>query len=58
MGVQRGPMLTGDAPKGAVRTGIVGKDIGTRLTRANFGAALLAAASDRSLIGRMPAVGN
>ncbi len=56
--VLRGPMLTDDPAKGEYRMGAVGKDIGTKLTRADFAAALLAAATDPQLIGQMPAVSN
>ncbi len=56
--VLRGPMLTDDAARGAYRMGAVGKDIGTKLTRADFAAAILSAASNPKLIGEMPAVSN
>jgi putative NADH-flavin reductase len=56
--VLRGPMLTDDPATGIIRQGGVGKDVGTKITRADFAAALLAAVNDPTLIGKMPAVSN
>ncbi len=56
--IVRGPMLTDDAATGTVRAGGVGKDIGTRLTRADFAAFLLKQISDPIWSRKMPAISN
>lgn len=54
----RAPMLTDDPAKGAVRMGGVGKDVGTRLSRADFAAELLRQVDDPTWVGKAPAISN
>jgi putative NADH-flavin reductase len=56
--IVRGPMLTDDPPTGHVRAGGVGKDIGTRLARADFAAFLLQQVNDRTWLRKAPAISN
>lgn len=56
--IVRGPMLTDDPATGHVRAGGVGKDIGTRLSRADFAAFLLAQIDSAQWLRRMPAISN
>lgn len=56
--VVRGPMLTDDPATGNVRAGGVGKDIGTRLSRADFAAFLLAQVDNPQWVGKAPAISN
>ena len=56
--VVRGPMLTDGAPTGPVRAGGVGKDIGTRLARADFATFLLAQVNNPQWVGKAPAISN
>jgi putative NADH-flavin reductase len=54
--IVRGPMLTDDPPTGKVRAGGVGKDIGTRLPRADFAAFLLQQLTDPTWLRKAPAI--
>lgn len=56
--IVRVPMLTNDTPKGNVRVGYVGKDIGTRLTRADLADFLLKQLQDHTYVRQAPAVSN
>jgi putative NADH-flavin reductase len=56
--IVRGPMLTDDAPTGTIRAGGVGKDIGTRLSRADFATFLLQQVSDGTWSRKAPAISN
>lgn len=56
--IVRGPMLTDDPATGHVRAGSVGKDIGTRLSRADFAAFLLAQLDSPQWLRKMPAISN
>lgn len=56
--IVRAPMLTDDAATGNVRAGGVGKDIGTRLSRADFAAFLLAQVNSPQWVGKAPAISN
>jgi putative NADH-flavin reductase len=56
--VVRGPMLTDDAPTGKVRAGGVGKDIGTKLARADFAMFLLQQLSSPTWSRKAPAISN
>ena len=56
--VVRAPMLTDDPATGHVRAGGVGKDIGTRLSRADFAAFLLAQVNNPQWVGKAPAISN
>lgn len=56
--IVRAPMLTDDPATGKVRAGGVGKDIGTRLSRADFAAFLLQQVSDLTWSRKAPAVSN
>jgi putative NADH-flavin reductase len=56
--IVRGPMLTDDPPTGKVRAGGVGKDIGTRLARADFATFLLQQVNDATWVHKAPAISN
>jgi putative NADH-flavin reductase len=56
--IVRGPMLTDDPPQGKVRAGGVGKDIGTRLARADFATFLLQQVNDPTWMCKAPAISN
>lgn len=56
--IVRVPMLTDDAPTGTLRVGAVGKDIGTRVGRADMAAFILKQLNDASYLRRAPAISN
>ncbi len=56
--IVRVPMLTDDAPTGNLRVGAVGKDIGTRVGRADMAAFILKQLNDATYLKRAPAISN
>jgi putative NADH-flavin reductase len=56
--IVRVPMLTDDAPSGHVRTGAVGKDVGTRVGRTDMADFILEQLTDASNLRRAPAISN
>ncbi len=56
--IVRVPMLTDDAPTGMIRAGAVGKDIGTRIGRADMAAFMLKQLNDATYLQRAPAISN
>lgn len=56
--IVRVPMLTDDPAQGNLRTGAVGKDIGTRLGRADLAAFLLQQVKDDRYLRQTPAISN
>lgn len=54
--IVRVPMLTDDPPTGALRVGAVGKDIGTRVGRADLAAFLLKQIGSATHVRRAPAI--
>ena len=56
--VVRVPRLTDEAATGQLRQGYVGKDIGTRMTRADLAAFMLKQVEDRTYVGKAPAISN
>lgn len=56
--IVRVPMLTGDPASGNIRAGAVGRDIGTRIGRADMAAFLLKQLNDSTNVRRAPAISN
>lgn len=56
--VVRVPMLTDDPPAGKVHAGAVGKDIGTRIGRADMSAFILQQLEDTRYLKQAPAISN
>lgn len=56
--IVRVPMLTDDAATGTVRAGAVGKDIGTRIGRADMAGFILKQLEDKTWVKRAPAISN
>lgn len=56
--IVRVPMLTGDPPAGNIRVGAVGRDIGTRIGRADMAAFMLKQLNDSTYARRAPAISN
>jgi putative NADH-flavin reductase len=54
--IVRVPMLTDDPATGRVRSGYVGKDIGTRLARADLAAFMLKQLDTMTYVGQAPAI--
>ena len=56
--VVRVPMLTDDAPTGAVKVGYVGKGMGARISRADMAEFMLKQAADKTYVCQAPAISN
>lgn len=56
--VVRVPMLTDNPPVGKIRAGAVGKDIGTRIGRADMSAFILQQLEDKRYLRQAPAISN
>lgn len=54
--IVRVPMLTDEPPRASVRAGAVGKDIGTRLGRADLAAFLASQLESKTFLRRAPAI--